>query len=110
MGVLGTYEYCATAADALPPRATNLPAVSLASPGPVRFEMPAPDSFVAYRAGYWPAADWPGEETRYAGQQLDAPQSEVSFDAPPTGDWMLAIHATFANGGNAVYYWHVTVP
>ena len=35
----------------------------------------------------------------------------ASFDAPPSGDWVVLVHLVFANGdGDGAYFWHVIVP
>lgn len=109
-GRLGTYTYCATSADALPPRAENLIAVAVSVAATLSLAAPGYDGIVGYQAGYWPASEWQGDEIRYAAAELPEPVTNVGFAAPPTGDWMLALNFTFASGGGALYYWHVTVP
>jgi len=108
-GGLGSFTYCDTAADALPPRAANVPPLALDDLS-VKLSVPSGEPLIGYRAGYWPATEWQGDETRYADATVEVPVSTTEFDAPPSGDWMLAIHVTFPVGGTAVYYWHVTVP
>ena len=109
-GRLGSFTYCDTAADALPPRAENLSTVALGDPPTISLAVPAGEGFVAYRAGYWPAAEWQGDEIALWNGTTSMPSTGVSLDAPPAGNWMLAVTLTFAGGGSAIYYWHVTVP
>jgi hypothetical protein len=109
-GVLGTFTYCGLSADALPPRAASLMRLRLGNPPTARLTMTPGDGLSAYQAGYWPAAEWQGDEIRFAGDGFDAPLAALTFDGPPVGDWMVALHATYASGGHAIYYWHVSVP
>ena len=109
-GRLGSFTYCDTAGDALPPRAENLAPVALGDPPAIGLSVPLSEGFVAFRAGYWPASEWQGDEIRLASGESQLPVAEAEFDGPPNGDWMLAVHLTFASGGDAAYYWHVTVP
>ena len=109
-GNVGSFTYCNLAADALPPRAQNVDAVALGSSGTVILSVPAGEGFVAFRAAYWAASEWQGDEISLDSGSSSEPAKQAEVDAPPAGDWMLAVHLTFASGGNAVYYWHVTVP
>jgi hypothetical protein len=37
--------------------------------------------------------------------------SEVSFDAPPSGEWVLSVGLVFSDeDGDAAYYWYLVVP
>ena len=110
VGRLGSYTYCDTAADALPPRAQNVAAVPLGDPSTVALSVPAGEGFVDYRAVYWPASVWQGDATELAAADLPAASPSASFAGPPAGDWMLAVNLTYDSGGDATWYWHVTVP
>jgi hypothetical protein len=110
-GRLGSFTYCDLAVDALPPRAASLAALALGEPA--RIVVSVPDrgrGFISYRAGYWPASEWQGDEVALTSAATAAPLATTEFAGPPTGDWMLAVHLTFASGGSALYYWQVTVP
>jgi hypothetical protein len=110
-GRLGSFTYCDLAVDALPPRAASLTAVALGDPARIVLSVAGGgEGFVSYRAGYWPASEWQGDEVAVTSAATTAPLVTTEFAGPPTGDWMLAIHLTFASGGSALYYWHVTVP
>jgi hypothetical protein len=63
-----------------------------------------------YRAGYWPAAEWQGDEIALDDESFAEPSIAFGFGGPPDGDWMLALHVTFPANGDATYYWHGTVP
>ena len=49
-----------------------------------------------------------------AGSDVDPIASgvgRISFPTPASGDWVVAVDATFSGGaGGAAYYWHVVVP
>jgi hypothetical protein len=109
-GSLGSYTFCATSADALPPKAENVTAVALSSPATVSIQMLGGWGITGYRAGYWAAAEWQGDEVALDSATYAEPVIATSFDGPPEGDWMLAVHVTFPANGDATYYWHVTVP
>ena len=63
-----------------------------------------------YRAGYWPSAEWQGDEIALGSDAYAEPVIATSFDGPPSGDWMLAVSLAYPADGHATYYWHVTVP
>ena len=107
-GRLGSYTYCNVAADALPPRAEKVTAIALGDP-PVINLVVTGTGIVGYRAGYWPASEWQGDEIRYAEDEFADQTPVVAIAGPPAGDWMLALHLTYPEG-DATYYWHVTVP
>ena len=109
-GSIGSYTFCGTSADALPPKAVNVPAVALGSPATVAVQMLGGWGITGFRAGYWPAAEWQGDEIALADDTFSEPAIATSFTGPPPGDWMLALHVTFPASGDATYYWHVTVP
>jgi hypothetical protein len=108
-GQLGSYTFCGTSADALPPKAASVAAVDLGSAS-VRLQMDGGWGITGLKAGYWPAAEWQGDETALANATFPEPAIGTSFSGPPAGEWMLALHVTFPADGNATYYWHVTVP
>ncbi len=110
-GRLGSFTYCDLAVDALPPRAESMTAVALGDSARIVLSVPdRGEGFISYRAGYWLASKWQGDEVALTSAATAAPLATTEFAGPPTGDWMLAIHLTFASGGSALYYWHVTVP
>jgi hypothetical protein len=110
-GRLGSFTYCDLAVDALPPRAASLTSVALGDPAQIVLSVAdGGEGFISYRAGYWPASEWQGDEVVLASAATAAPLAATEFAGPPAGDWMLAIHLTFPSGGSALYYWHVTVP
>ena len=110
IGSLGSYTFCGTSADALPPRADGASTVALASPATVSIQMLGGWGITGYRAGYWTAAEWQGDEIALGDATYAEPVIATSFDGPPNGDWMLAVHVSFPAGGSAIYYWHLTVP
>jgi hypothetical protein len=111
LGRLGSFTYCDLAVDALPPRAQTLTAVALGDPARIVLSVAGgSEGFVTYGAGYWPASEWQGDEVALTSAATAAPLVTAEFAGPPTGDWMLVVHLTFASGGSALYYWHVTVP
>ena len=71
-------------------------------------------SFVQWSASYAAAEDTTGDqvETLAEGGAEDGPPlTAASFDAPPSGDWVVLVHLVFANGdGDGAYFWHVIVP
>lgn len=110
-GRLGSYTYCDVAADALPPRSESLTTVALEGPAQIVLSVAdGGEGLVGYRAGYWTASEWQGDEVALGAHETAAPLTTTEFVGPPTGDWMLAVNLTFAGGGSALYYWHVTVP
>lgn len=109
-GALGSYTFCGTSADALPPKAENVTGVALGSTATVSIQMLGGWGITGYRAGYWAAAEWQGDEIALGSDTYAEPVIATSFAGPPTGDWMLAVHVAFPANGNATYYWHVTVP
>jgi hypothetical protein len=109
-GELGSYTFCGTSADALPPKAANVSAVGLGSSAAVFIVMQGGWGMTGYRAAYWSAAEWQGDEIALANASFTEPAIATSFSGPPAGDWMLAVHVTFPASGDATYYWHVTVP
>ena len=109
-GELGSYTFCGTSADALPPKAANVSAVALGSNAAVFIVMQGGWGITAYRAGYWSAAEWQGDEIALANASFTEPAIATSFSGPPAGDWMMAVHVAFPASGDATYYWHVTVP
>jgi len=109
-GSLGSYTFCGTSADALPPRAQTVAAVALGSPATVSIQMLGGWGVTGYRAGHWPAAEWQGDEIALGNATYTEPVIATSFDGPPSGDWMLAVDVAFPANGDATYYWHVTVP
>ncbi len=108
-GKLGSFTFCGTSADALPPKAANVSAVDLGSAS-VKLQMDGGWGITGLKAGYWPAAVWQGEETSLAEATFAEPAIATAFSGPPPGNWMLAVHVTFPADGNATYYWHVAVP
>src|SRR6478672_4151592 len=55
-GELGSYTFCGTSADALPPKATNVSPVDLGSAS-VSLQMDGGWGITGLKAGYWPAAE-----------------------------------------------------
>jgi hypothetical protein len=110
-GRLGSYEFCNTAADALPPKSASLTTVPLGDSATVGLTLAGGTAALSsYRATYWNASEWQGDEIKLGTEAFDPPVSAASFAGPPAGDWMLAAHVFFATGETATYYWHVTVP
>jgi len=107
---LGSYTFCGTSADALPPRAANVSAVGLGSSAAIEIVMQGGWGITGYRGGYWSAAEWQGDEIALGDDTFAEPAIAFGFGGPPNGDWMLAVHVTFPANGDATYYWHVTVP
>ena len=108
-GKLGSYTFCGTSADALPPKAANVPAVDLGSSS-VRLQMDGGWGITGLKAGLLAGCCM-------AGRRNCACQRNVRR----TGDWHFLQRATsrrldagasltFPAGGNATYYWHVAVP
>jgi hypothetical protein len=109
-GKLGSFEWCGTSADAIPPKASSLIKVAVGDATSLTLAVQAPSLLSDFRATYWRAAELQGDETELAKGQFDPPVANAAFAPPPPGDWMLSVHLTFDNGGTALYYWHVTVP
>jgi len=110
IGELGSYTFCGTSADALPPLSTSLTAFALGRPATAALQMLGGWGMTGYRAGYWSAAEWQGDEIALANASFTEPAIATSFNGPPAGEWMLAVHVTFPANGDSTYYWHVTVP
>jgi hypothetical protein len=109
-GSLGSYTFCGTSADALPPKSATLTAVPLGAPATVSIQMVGGWGITGYRAGYWAASEWQGDEVALGNATYAEPVIATTFDGPPNGDWMLAVHVAFPANGDATYYWHVAVP
>ena len=98
LGAVGSYTFCGTSADALPPRSKDLPTAGLGSPSTVAIQMLGGWGITGYRAGYWSAAVWQGDEIALSNATYTEPAIATSFAGPPNGDWMLAVHRGLSGG------------
>ena len=94
---------------------SRVPAITVAEGDQMVFSM-EDGEFAGWTAAYGSDVEAPivlGE----GGQDMDPdvnqpsfePLTYAEFDAPPTGGWIVAVFARFADGGDAAYGWHVTV-
>jgi hypothetical protein len=67
--------------------------------------------FVRWSAAYAAADDPQADVIAPLGAGEGEPRERVELDLPPTGEWVLQVHLTFADlDGDATYYWLVNVP
>ena len=116
-GTVGTYCYRESCSDSpFWPTADSLDPVELASAGAqLGVELPAGFEFVAWVARYAARDDYQAETVYPLGSGGSADGTaqigQATFDAPPSGEWLVEVSLTFADGvGSANYYWLVAVP
>ncbi len=114
-GELGSVCYLDACGDSPWLPAAGLQTAGLASAAePLTVAIEDGFSFVQWSASYAAAEDTTGadvEPLTDGGAEDGPPLGEVSFDAPPSGDWVVSVHLVYANGaGDGTYYWQVIVP
>lgn len=116
-GHLGAYAYRDSFSDPpFWPTADSLTRVELAAADEqLAVELPPGTSFVAWSARYAARDDHEAETVFPLGSagavDSNEPIERAIFDGPPTGEWLVEVALTFADGdGSANYYWLVAVP
>ena len=119
VGWLGTYCWGDTCADALvtAPK-KSLPRLDVTSTSEMlSFSVSGGVEFSEWYAAYASTSNGVVIELGKGGDEYDPDSSasqpplfaEISFAAPPPGDWVVHVRVSFV-GGDAGYAWHVTVP
>jgi hypothetical protein len=114
-GQLGSYCWGASCVDTAGFYKSRLPAITVAESDELVFSM-EDGEFAGWTASYGPDVEAP-TVLGQGGQEVDPDVSKPSFepltfaefDAPPLGDWIVAVFVRFGDGGDAAYGWHVTV-
>lgn len=108
--VLGSYDYCETSADGLPPAAASLSPLRLESRmSELTVYVPDGTPFVGWRGGYTDVAD--GRDVPAGDGDFTAPVTRATFRGPTMGEWLLSLTLEFGpDVGSATYYWRVVVP
>ena len=108
--VLGSYDYCETSADGLPPAAASLNPLRLESRmSELTVYLPDGTPFVGWRGTYTAVAD--GREVPAGNAEFTAPAASTTFRGPTMGEWLLSLTLDFGpDVGSATYYWRVVVP
>lgn len=109
-GVLGSYDYCETSADGLPPAGSSLTPVRLESRmGELTVSLPDGTPFVGWRGTYTDLAD--GREMAAGRADFDAAVRDATFRGPTMGEWLLSLTLDLGDEvGSAIYYWRIVVP
>jgi hypothetical protein len=115
-GALGSWSYRESHSDAPWQAAAGLTLTSLsAGTSSLGVALPDDQPFVRWSARYAAAGDptanviWP----LGSGGAADGSDrfSQATFDAPPSGEWVLEVRLSFPDDeGGASYYWLVMVP
>jgi len=108
--VLGSYDYCETSADGLPPAAASLSALRLESRmSELTVYLPDRTPFVGWRGTYTDVAD--GRDVPAGDADFTAPVASTTFRGPTMGEWLLSLTLDFGpDVGSATYYWRIVVP
>lgn len=119
-GFQGSWCYNRGCLDLIPPDKADLPPIDLPPAAALTFNLAETHPFVYWKADYAAEQDvYPATKLTEGGTYIDSDQnpptstpllSTFTFDVPPAGDWVLAVHLQFPDGlGGTVYYWHATV-
>ncbi len=102
---LGSYTWDGTASDTpwLPAGALPTSEVEAGAALGVRVDGAVVDAWAVDAA---PAADPGGVDLAAVGEGTGP---AISFPAPTAGDVVILVHATFVDGGDAAWYWHIVV-
>jgi hypothetical protein len=119
-GYQGSWCYDETCADIIPPAKAGLPLIDLSDDAVLIFTLAESHPFAYWTVDYSPdQGDDSPTSLAEGGTYVDpdmAPAtsppelSTFTFDAPPAGDWVLAVRVQFHGGlGDTRYYWHAVV-
>jgi hypothetical protein len=119
-GYAGSWCYDGACLTGPPPPKSGLPLVEVPTAGTeLAFVFADSHPFTHATASHARDHDAASTQLVEVGQYYDPYLSEATpgpemsrftFDAPPSGDWVLRVGLQFADRGDAVYYWHVVVP
>jgi hypothetical protein len=119
-GFQGSWCYDRGCLDVIPPDKADLPPIEVPKNAALTFNLAETHPFVYWKVDYAPEQDvYPFTKLEEGGIYVDpdiGPATSppklttFSFDAPPAGNWVLAVHLQFPDElGGTVYYWHAVV-